>query len=133
VTTTQAPAVALTEIGQLAIRVHDLDRAVAFYRDVLGAPFLFQFPGLAFFQFGGVRLMLSKPEGPEFDHPASTIYYKVSDIEAAYAALKAKGAAFIDAPHLIAKMPDHDLWMVFLKDSEGNVLALMDEKRPSAQ
>jgi methylmalonyl-CoA/ethylmalonyl-CoA epimerase len=127
-----APAVALSEIGQIAIRVHDVDRAVKFYRDVLGAPFLFQFPGLAFFGFGGVRLMLSRAENPEFDHPASTIYYKVSDIDAAFAALKAKGAEFIDSPHLIAKMPDHDLWMVFLKDSEGNVLGLMDEKRPLA-
>jgi methylmalonyl-CoA/ethylmalonyl-CoA epimerase len=131
-TTAEAPTVALSEIGQIAIRVHDVDRAVAFYRDVLGAPFLFQFPGLAFFGFGGVRLMLSKAESPDFDHPASTIYYKVTDIETVHATLKAKGAEFVDAPHLIAKMPDHDLWMVFLKDSEGNVLGLMDEKRPPA-
>ncbi|HEU5316195.1 MAG TPA: VOC family protein [Chloroflexota bacterium] len=131
-TTATAPRVSLTEIGQIAIRVLDVDRAVGFYRDVLGAPFLFQFPGLAFFQLGGVRLMLSKPEGPDFDHPASTIYYKVTDIDGAYAALKAKGAEFVDAPHLIAKMPDHDLWMAFLKDSEGNVLGLMEEKRPPA-
>ena len=130
--TPATPTVSLTEIGQIAIRAHDLDRAVAFYRDVLGAPFLFQFPGLAFFQLGGVRLMLSKPEGPDFDHPASTIYYRVADIERAHDALKVKGAEFIDAPHLIAKMPDHDLWMAFLKDSEGNVLGLMDEKRPPA-
>ena len=129
---TQAPAVSLSQIGQIAIRVEDLERAVAFYRDTLGVPFLFQFPGLAFFNAGGVRLMLSRAEKPEFDHPASVLYYKVDDIDAAYEALKAKGVEFIDAPHLIAKMPDHDLWMVFLKDSEGNTLGLMCEKRPPA-
>ena len=138
-TTTTAPAtpaetapVSLTQIGQIAVRAKDLDRAVAFYRDTLGAPLLFQFPGLAFFNFSGVRLMLSAPEKPEFDHPASIIYYRVDDIDAAYAALKAKEVAFVDEPHLIAKMPDHDLWMVFLKDSEGNTLGLMCEKRTAA-
>ena len=131
-TTAAGPAVSLTQIGQIAVRAKDLDRAVAFYRDTLGAPFLFRVPNLAFFQLGEVRLMLSPAETPEFDHPGSVIYYKVEDIDAAHGALKEKGVTFIDAPHLIAKMPDHDLWMAFLKDSEGNVLGLMDEKRPPA-
>ena len=131
-TTAEAAAVSLSRIGQIAIRVQNLDRAVAFYRDTLGAPFLFRVPGLAFFQCGEVRLMLSRAEKPEFDHPASTIYYKVDDIDAAYRGLGAKGVEFTDEPHLIAKMPDHDLWMVFLKDSEGNTLGLMCEKRPPA-
>ena len=126
------PAVALSQIGQIAVTVKDLDRAVAFYRDVLGVPFLFRVPNLAFFTAGGVRLMLSRPEKPEFDHPASIIYYKVDDIDAAYAALKAKGASFTDEPHLIARMPDHELWMVFLKDSEDNTLGIMCEKRETA-
>lgn len=130
--TQTAPAVSLSHIGQIAIRVTDLDRAVSFYRDTLGVPFLFQFPGLAFFDAGGVRLMLSRAENPDFDHPASTIYYKVDDIDAAYATLKAHDVRFIDAPHLIAQMPDHDLWMVFFKDSEDNTVALMCEKRPPA-
>src|SRR5688572_33115032 len=108
---TAAPTVSLTTIGQIAVRAKDLDRAVAFYRDTLGAPFLFRVPNLAFFQFGDVRLMLSPAENPDFDHPASVIYYKVEDIDAMYGTLKEKGVTFIDAPHLIAKMPDHDLWM----------------------
>jgi methylmalonyl-CoA/ethylmalonyl-CoA epimerase len=130
--TAAAPAVSLTTIGQIAVRIKDLDRAVTFYRDVLGVPFLFRVPNLAFFQLGEVRLMLSPAETPEFDHPGSVIYYKVAEIDAAYAALKAQGVEFVDAPHLIAKMPDHDLWMAFLKDSEGNTLSLMCEKRPPA-
>jgi catechol 2,3-dioxygenase-like lactoylglutathione lyase family enzyme len=123
---------ALSQIGQIAVTVKDLDRAVAFYRDTLGMPFLFQVPNLAFFQCGGVRLMFGRPEKPEFDHPASIIYYKVEDIDAAYTAFKSRGVDFIDQPHLIAKMPDHDLWMAFLHDSEGNTLGLMCEKRPPA-
>jgi methylmalonyl-CoA/ethylmalonyl-CoA epimerase len=130
--TTATPTVSLTTIGQIAVRIKDLDRAVTFYRDTLGAPFLFRVPNLAFFQLGEVRLMLSPAESPEFDHPGSVIYYKVDDIDAAYRALKAKEVDFVDEPHLIAKMPDHDLWMVFLKDSEGNTLGLMCEKRPPA-
>jgi catechol 2,3-dioxygenase-like lactoylglutathione lyase family enzyme len=124
--------VALSQIGQIAVTVKDLDRAVAFYRDTLGMPFLFQVPNLAFFQCGGVRLMFGRPEKPEFDHPASIIYYKVDDIEATYASFKARGVTFVDEPHLIAKMPDHDLWMAFLHDSEDNMLGLMCEKRPPA-
>jgi len=95
--------------------------------------FLFQAPpGLAFFQCGTVRLMLDKPirEQPGHDRSrASIIYYKVDDIQAAHEALKAKGVDFEAEPHLIAKMPDHDLWMAFFKDTEGNTLALMCEVR----
>jgi len=120
---------AIQRIGQLAIRAQDLDRAVAFYRDVLGLPLLFQAPpGLAFFDCGGVRLMLSRPEGPEQDHPASIVYYQVDDLAATWAALMERGAQAISEPHLIAKMPDHDLWMAFIADSEGNTLGLMCEK-----
>jgi catechol 2,3-dioxygenase-like lactoylglutathione lyase family enzyme len=127
--TTQAPpAFGLTRIGQIAITAKDLDRAVAFYRDTLGMQFLFRVPNLAFFDCG-VRLMLSNPESEEFDHPASVIYYQVGDLQQAYDTLSARGAAFIDQPHLIATMPDHDLWMCFLKDSEGNTLGLMSEVR----
>ena len=119
--------VALDRIGQIAINVGDVARAVQFYRDTLGMRFLFEVPKLAFFDCGGVRLMLSLPESKEFDHPGSVLYYKVADINASHAALKARGVAFIDEPHLIARMPDHDLWMVFFHDSEGNTLGLMSE------
>lgn len=117
-------------IGQIAIRAKDVARASAFYRDILGLRHLFDAgPTLSFFDCGGVRLMISTAEKPEFDHPGSVIYYRVPDIHAAYDALKARGADFIDAPHLIAKLPDHDLWMVFLRDTEENVLSLMGEVR----
>jgi methylmalonyl-CoA/ethylmalonyl-CoA epimerase len=119
----------LTQIGQIAINVRDLQRAVAFYRDTLGMRFLFQAPGgLAFFDCGGVRLMLGVPEKSEFDHPTSILYYKVPDITAAYETLTSRGVTFIDEPHLIAKLPTHELWMTFFRDSEENVLALMEER-----
>src|SRR3712207_9441117 len=114
------PPIELTEIGQIAINVRDLERAVAFYRDTLGMRFLFQAPGgLAFFDCGGVRLMLGVAEKPEFAHPASILYYRVDDIDGAYAALAASGVTFTDEPHLIARMPDYALWMVFLRDSRS--------------
>jgi methylmalonyl-CoA/ethylmalonyl-CoA epimerase len=124
-------------IGQIAVPVHDLDRAVAFYRDVLGLRLLFQAPpGLAFFECGGVRLMLSLPEGPDTARMASVIYYLVDDLAAAWVAVMARGAtpgaAGQAEPHLIAKLPDHDLWMAFIQDSEGNLLGLMSEVRPPA-
>jgi catechol 2,3-dioxygenase-like lactoylglutathione lyase family enzyme len=122
-------AFGLSQIGQIGVGVNDLERAVRFYRDVLGLPFLFQVPSLAFFDCAGVRLMLSTPERPELDHPASILYYKVGDLKQAYATLRERGAEFVDEPHLIAKMPDHDLWMAFLKDTEGNTLGLMSEVR----
>ena len=130
--TPTAEKVALDRIGQIAINAKDIGRAVRFYRDTLGMRFLFEFPNLAFFDCGGVRLMLSGAESPEFDHPGSVLYYKVDDINGTYESLKKRGADFIDAPHLIAKMDDHDLWMVFLRDTEGNTLALMSEVRRSS-
>jgi methylmalonyl-CoA/ethylmalonyl-CoA epimerase len=103
---------------------------VAFYLDVLGLPLLFEVPPkMAFFKCGDVRLMLSLPEKPEYDHPGSILYYKVTGIEATATALESRGVVFEGKPHLVAKMPDHELWMGFLKDSEGNLLALMEEKR----
>ena len=125
-----AQDVRLHTIGQISINVHDLERAVAFYRDTLGMRFLFQVPPkMAFFDCDGVRLYLAMPERPEFDHPGSVLYYKVDDIDATYDALSQRGVRFEDKPHLIAKMPDHELWMTFFRDTEGNVLALMCEKR----
>src|SRR5512132_2567185 len=118
----------LSKIGQIFVNVKDLDRAIAFYRDILGMTFLFQAPpNMAFFDCGGIRLMLGIADQPELNHPASIIYYKVADIEAAHKNLKSLGVDFISAPHLVAKMPDHDLWLADFRDSEGNVLVLMSE------
>jgi catechol 2,3-dioxygenase-like lactoylglutathione lyase family enzyme len=118
----------LSQIGQIAVNIKDVDRAVRFYRDALGLRFLFQAGSLAFFDCGGVRLMLSPAEKPEFDHPGSILYYRVADIDAAHADLTGRGVAFIDQPHLIHKAPDHDLWMTFFHDTEGNTAGLMCEK-----
>jgi len=119
--------IGISRIGQIAINVHDLDRAVAFYRDTLGLPLLFAAGKLAFFDCGGVRLMLDVPEKPEFDHLSSILYFAVPDITAAHRQMLAAGVHFEDQPHVIAKMPDHDLWMTFFRDSEHNLLALMSE------
>ena len=117
----------LSGIGQIAINAHDVDRATAFYRDVLGLPHLFRAGQLSFFDCGGVRLMLDKAEKPEFDHPSSILYFQVGDIRAAHKRLSDAGAKFEDEPHVIAQMPKYDLWMTFFRDSEGNLLALMSE------
>jgi methylmalonyl-CoA/ethylmalonyl-CoA epimerase len=119
--------VSLSRIGQISIVVKDVERATAFYRDALGMRFLFEYPGLAFFDCDGVRIMLSKAEKPEFDHPSSVLYFRVADIQAAYEALRARRVEFEDEPHIIARMPDHDLWMTFFRDQDDNILALMAE------
>jgi methylmalonyl-CoA/ethylmalonyl-CoA epimerase len=125
---TTAQAFGLSRIGQVAVRVRAIDRAVEFYRDRLGMQLLFQVPGMAFFQCGDVTLMLGLAESPEFDHPSSVIYYVVDDIESAYAALSARGVPFRGEPHLIHRAPDHDLWMAFFRDPDDNTLALMCRK-----
>ncbi len=117
-----------SRIGQIAINVHDLDRAIAFYRDVLGMKFLFQAPpNMAFFICGDVRLLLGLPDKPEFDHPASIIYYRVDDIHATSSSLSAKGVTFEHEPALVHKAESHDLWIAFFRDTEDNRLALMSE------
>ncbi|MBV9879188.1 MAG: VOC family protein [Gemmatirosa sp.] len=127
------PDLMLARIGQIAVVVQDVERAAAFYRDVLGLRLLFTAPpGLAFFDCGGVRLMLSRPEGAASAAGTSVLYYVVAGIHAAYDTLRERGVQFEDAPHLVAKLPDHDLWLVTFRDSEGNLVALMDEVRPPA-
>jgi len=119
----------VTSVGQISIRVRDIDRAVVFYRDALGLDFLFDAGPLAFLTCGDVRLMLTKPETEEFDHPSSTLYFRVDDIEAARAELVERGVPFDDEPHLIARMPDHELWMTFFRDPDRNLQGLMSEVR----
>ena len=125
-----AGGVGIARLGQIQIRAHDVERAAAFYENVLGLKLLFKAPpGLAFFDCGGVRLMIDHSEKPEFDHPSSILYFAVPDIRAAHAKMKDSGVKFEDEPHLIARMPDHDLWMTFFRDSEENLLALMSEQK----
>jgi predicted enzyme related to lactoylglutathione lyase len=121
--------ITLGSIGQIAIRVKDPGRAVAFYRDQLGLKHLFSAGNLSFFDCGGVRLMLDVPEKAEFDHPSSILYFKVGNIEKAHETLASRGVRFDQGPGLTARMPDHELWIAFFRDSEENLLALMCEKR----
>ena len=124
---TASDSIKLDKIGQIAVSVHDLKRAVVFYRDVLGMQFLFQAPpGLAFFNCGGIRLLLEVVP-PDAEKKSSIIYYQVDDIQAAYATLANRGVSFEAAPELVAKMPDHTLWMAFFRDPDDNLLALMCE------
>jgi methylmalonyl-CoA/ethylmalonyl-CoA epimerase len=116
-------------VGQIAINCKDVERATAFYRDVLGLPYLFSIPSGSFFMAGDVRLFVDKAESAEFDHMSSVVYFKVDDIQATTEALRARGVTIREEPHLLAKMPDHDLWMAFFDDSEGNVMSLMSEVR----
>lgn len=121
---------ALSRIGQIAMNAHDIERAVQFYRDTLGLPLLFRAPPqLAFFDCAGVRLMLDVPEDKEFDHPGSVLYFAVDDIQEMHQTLVSRGVTFRREPHLIAKLPDREVWMAFFTDTEGNTLALMAEPR----
>ncbi len=123
-----AAGIGITRLGQIAVNVKDVDRAAAFYQDILGLKLLFKAPpGLAFLDCGGVRLMLDRAEKPEFDHLSSILYFSVPDMQGAFAKLKESGVRFEDEPHVIARMPAHDLWMTFFRDSEGNLMALMSE------
>jgi methylmalonyl-CoA/ethylmalonyl-CoA epimerase len=122
----------ITNIGQISIIVKDVERATAFYRDVLGLPLLFTVPGMAFFDCGGVRLMLGTPSSPEYDHPSSILYFRVPDINAGHRRLVEHGVDIVAPPRLIAPMPTHDLWMTAFRDGEGNIHQLMSEVPRSA-
>ncbi len=119
----------IERIGQIAITVHDTERATAFYRDVLGLQHLFSAPpSLAFFDCGGIRLMLAPPE-EKAPSAASVLYFPVADIAAAHAQIQERGAAFEGEPHVVHRAPGFELWMAFFRDSEGNLMALMEERR----
>lgn len=123
-------AVKLSTICQIAITVSDVEKALAFYRDALGLDFLFSAgPELAFLNADGVRIMLSTPQGAGTIGGNSILYFNVSDIEAVHSSLVARGAQNERAPQLAAKMPDHELWTGFLRDPDGNLVGLMEEKR----
>ena len=121
-----SPSFGLSTIEQIAVTAHDIERATAFYRDTLGMKHLFSVPpNLAFFDCGGIRLMLSLPAKPEFDHPSSIIYFKVDDIQEACATLSQRGVQIEEQPIFVADMGTYDLWLASFRDSENNLLALM--------
>lgn len=117
----------LDRIAQISVTVHDLERAVHFYREALGMRMLFQVPKMAFFECGGIRLMLAVPDKAEFDHPSSIIYYQVDDIQLAYRTLKERGVEFEAAPGRVAKLEQKEVWMAFFRDVDANLLALTSE------
>ena len=122
------PTTGLSEIGQIAIIVGDVAKATAFYRDVLGLKFLFPAgPTMSFLAAGSVRIMLTTPQGVGEVGKNSILYFKVADIAPAHAAIVARGAQKEGEPRLIARMPDHELWMAAVRDPEGNVIELMSE------
>jgi methylmalonyl-CoA/ethylmalonyl-CoA epimerase len=118
----------LTGILQIAIPVADVARATAFYRDVLELKFLFEFPNMAFFDCGGVRLYLSGA-GPEHKPSGAFVYFRTPDIDRQFSTFKERNVVIHQEPQIIAKMPDHDLWLMWIKDSEGNLLGIMEERR----
>ncbi len=120
------PNAGLTEVGQIAVTVEDVERATEFYRDVLGVPFLFDAPpGLAFFDLGGTRLMLSRPEG--VGPSASLLYFRTADIQASYETLLSHGVEFLEVPQVVHRTDDYELSIGSFYDSEGNVMAIMQE------
>src|SRR2546421_4722490 len=124
---TTTAGLGISGVGQIWIRVLDIERATAFYRDVLGLPLLFRAGSMSFFDCGGVRLMLDRPSTPELDHPSSLLYFRVPDLDAAYKRLVQAAVKIEAPPRLIAPMSTYDLWMAAFWDSEGNIMQLMSE------
>jgi predicted enzyme related to lactoylglutathione lyase len=125
---TMEQSVQLNDIGQIALTVRDLGRAKDFYQNTLGMRFLFDAGTMAFFQCGSIRLMIGLSE-EAVPNGGTILYFRVPDIQKVHGALMGRGVAFVQSPHLVARMPDHELWMAFLKDPEGNTLGLMSEVR----
>jgi len=123
---------ALGRIGQIALTVHDMDRAIAFWRDTVGLKFLFQAPNVAFFDVAGVRLMLGSAESPDVKPAGTVLYFEVEDLDRAFESLRERGAVVAKGgePHFIANLGQKELWMAFLLDPDGNLFALMSERIP---
>jgi len=120
----------LAEIGQIAITVSDVAVALPFYRDVLGLAFIFSpSPNLAFLGAGSIRIMLSTPQGTGVVGSNSTLYFKVNNLIETYAAIISRGAVIEREPQLAARLPDHELWIGFIRDTDGNLIGIMEEKR----
>jgi len=127
---TAMSAVCLGEIGQIGLTVKDLERSKTFYRDVLGMTLLFEAGKMAFFKCGTVRLMMGEAEtGQETPVGGVILYFKAEAIEGVCAELVNRGVQFVQGAHLVARMVDHELWMAFLKDPDGNIVGLMEEVR----
>jgi len=120
-------AISLNQLGQIAHPVDNVDAAEQFFSEKIGLRKLYRFGGLLFYDCAGVRLLVEKSGEQPFVPTGSILYFRVPDIAYAYREYKVRGVEFVDEPHLVAQMEDHDLWMVFFKDPAGNLLALMSE------
>jgi methylmalonyl-CoA/ethylmalonyl-CoA epimerase len=122
----------LEGIGQIAIYVTDLARSKEFYGQALGLKHLFDAGNMSFFQCGQVRLLIGASDKPVVTGGV-ILYFRVADINKACAALSARGVEIAQPPQLVARMPDHDLWLAVLKDPDGHPIELMSEmpRRPA--
>jgi predicted enzyme related to lactoylglutathione lyase len=120
---------AVGPLGQIHVSVTDVERSVAFYRDVLGVPHLFTVPGqpMAFFASGGVRLYLGVPEDRAYASRC-VLYFTVEDIDAEVARLAGAGVTFVDTPHIVHRDGTTELWMTGLTDPDGHHIILMQER-----
>jgi len=126
-------ATGLGPIAQIALHVSDIDRAERFYAEVLGLTPLMRFGNVAFFDCGGLRLMLEGGHEPRgAGHAAFCVYLRCADSAAMTALLQGNGVYFEREPHLVARLPDHELWLAFFRDPDNNLLALHEERRPAA-
>lgn len=124
------PTPVVSDIGQIALTVSDVAKARTFYRDVLGLTFLFDAgPDLTFFTAGSVRILITKPEGNGVVGKNSVLYFRTAAVDTAYKTIVDRGAKAERPPHLVVKMPDHELWMGFVRDPDGNLIGLMEERR----
>ncbi len=126
-TTTTGATVHLDRIGQIAISVSDLERSKEFYGETLGLRFLFDAGPMAFYQCGETRFMIGAGNEQTVAPGGTILYFRVDDLDAVHASLAAQDVYFLVEPHFVAKMPDHDLWMAFLKDPDGYTIGLMSE------
>lgn len=122
-------ALGIQGIGQLAVYVASLPVAVRFYRDTLGLPLLFEAGGMAFFDVGGLRLMLTEPNANDPGKRASILYFRVPAIDAAWQRLMQAGVPAKEPPVQVHVANGTALWLAFFEDPSGNVMALMEERR----
>ncbi|MBO0856987.1 MAG: VOC family protein [Chloracidobacterium sp.] len=121
---TEETGFALLKVGQIAVRVKDLDRATAFYRDKLGLKHLHQAPSLSVLDCGGITLLLTRPENSAEDHPSSVIYFDVEDIQRAFKSLSDRSVVFVERPNKVGSLGDVEVWIAVFLDSEDNMMGL---------
>lgn len=118
----------IKKINQIGVPVKNLARAIEFYQTQLELPLLFNTDSMAFFECGGLRLMLSLPEKEEFAHASSVLYFDVADIDQVFTEFESRGVIFSGPPHCVVKNETAETWMAFFVDTEGNTHALTSDR-----